>query len=81
MLLQAILGLAPNATEGELRVVRPQLPYWLEEVEVRGLRVGDGSVDLLYEMQQGQTRVSVVSSQGLKVSIEEAWPQDRPPRA
>lgn len=68
-ILQAILGLVPNAPAKELRIIRPQLPYWLERVELRRLRVGTGSVDLLFELSRGKTRVSVLNSNGIKVTV------------
>ncbi|HYG59294.1 MAG TPA: amylo-alpha-1,6-glucosidase, partial [Symbiobacteriaceae bacterium] len=44
-LVQALLGLAPDASRGVLRV-RPALPAWLGHLAVRGLRAGSGVVDL-----------------------------------
>lgn len=76
-LLQAILGLVPNATENELIIVRPKLPHWLEEVEVRQLRVGKRAVDLFYHRYRGQTRVSVTAKRGVKVSLARKWPGRR----
>jgi len=69
LLLQAILGVIPNAPRKELKIVRPKLPYWLEQVEVRNLRVGDSIIDLLFERHRGQTKVSVLSDGGVKVSV------------
>ena len=43
------LGLVPDALGRRLRVRRPSLPRWLNRVEVRGLRVADARVDLLFE--------------------------------
>ena len=48
-LVTAGLGLVPDALERRLRVRRPSLPGWLRRVEVRGLRVADARVDLLFE--------------------------------
>jgi glycogen debranching enzyme len=69
LLLQAILGLAPDAPENTLRIIRPRLPYWLEEVEVRGLKVGNSTVDLLYERQRGRTKVSTTAKRGVSVLL------------
>jgi glycogen debranching enzyme len=44
-LLQAVLGLAPDAASGVLRL-RPHLPELLGRLSVRGLRVGNALVDL-----------------------------------
>ena len=75
LLLQAILGLAPDATANELRIVRPRLPHWLGEVEIRGLRVGDSTVDLAYSRRGGRTRVSVIADRGVKVVRARNWPK------
>ena len=69
LLLQAMLGLVPYAHRNELRIVRPSLPHWLDEVEVRGLRVGDRTVDLLYQRRRGRTTVSVMADHGVNVVV------------
>ncbi|MGD0205218.1 MAG: amylo-alpha-1,6-glucosidase [Dehalococcoidia bacterium] len=75
LILQAILGLAPNAPEGELLIVRPRLPYWLDSVQVRNLRVGQGSADLLFSRRGVRTRLEVLAVRGrLRVSAVRAWP-------
>jgi len=75
LILQAILGLAPNAPEGELLIVRPHLPYWLDNVQVRNLQVGQGSADLLFSRHGTRTRVEVLAARGrLKVSVVGRWP-------
>jgi len=75
LILQAILGLAPNAPEGELLIVRPRLPYWLDSVQVRNLRVGQGSADLLFSRRGVRTRLEVLTVRGrLRVSVVPAWP-------
>ena len=46
-LLQAMLGLEPQASAGRLWV-DPWLPEWLPEIHVRDLRVGNARVDLRF---------------------------------
>ena len=75
LLLQAILGLAPDASRNEIRIVRPRLPHWLGEVEVQGLRVGDSTIDLAYTRHRGQTRVSVIADGGVRVVRTQKWPR------
>lgn len=75
LVLQAILGLVPNAPANRLTVVRPQLPHWLNEVEVRGLRVGKSAVDLLFVRRQGRTRMSVTRARGVTVRRVNEWPR------
>ena len=75
LVLQAILGLVPNAPANRLTVVRPHLPHWLNVVEVRGLRVGKSAVDLLFERRQGRTRMSVTNARGITVRRVNEWPR------
>jgi glycogen debranching enzyme len=75
MVLTAILGLCPDAPRDHLYVVKPQLPYWLDRVQVRNLRVGAGTVDLLYQLENRRTRVAVLNSTGrLRVTMVNRWP-------
>jgi glycogen debranching enzyme len=74
LILQAILGLRPDAPAGELLIVRPRLPHWLETVQVRGLRVGKGEVDLRYRRRGRRTMVDVLHARRLKVRSVGLWP-------
>jgi glycogen debranching enzyme len=46
MMLQACLGLTIDANLGQITFHYPQLPPSIERISIRGLAVGDGSVDL-----------------------------------
>lgn len=48
-LLQTILGLEPDALKRQLRVVQPDLPYFVDRLEIRGLKVADAEVHLKFE--------------------------------
>jgi glycogen debranching enzyme len=63
-LLAAALGLAPDAANRTLRVT-PHLPAWLEDVQLRGLRVGDATVDLAFRRQDGRTTCEVLACEGM----------------
>jgi glycogen debranching enzyme len=70
-LLQTVLGVVPNALDAELRVVNPILPDFLDQVTLRGIRVGPDSVDLRYQRSGEATLVAVVGRKGnVKVEIE-----------
>lgn len=56
-LVQAMLGLAPSAAEGLLRL-RPALPAWLERLTLSGLRVGSARVDLTVTREGVSTTVT-----------------------
>jgi glycogen debranching enzyme len=75
MILHAILGLCPQASARQLLIIRPQLPHWLESVQVRGLRVGRGAVDLLFQRRGAQTVVDVLQATGgVRVVRRNRWP-------
>jgi glycogen debranching enzyme len=52
-MLVAGLGIAPDALDGTLHVRRPALPRDVGRLTVRGLRVGDATVDLRFERAAG----------------------------
>jgi glycogen debranching enzyme len=75
LLLQATLGLCADAPKNELKIVRPHLPYWLESVQLKSLRVGQSQVDLLFQRRRRRTHVEVLDVQGkLRVTFPRRWP-------
>ena len=74
MITQAMLGLKAEAPERRLRVVNPRLPSWLNSVQVRGLRVGNGTVTLQYRRSGRTTNVEVQKSTGgIDVVVSKRW--------
>jgi glycogen debranching enzyme len=63
-MLATSLGLIPDAINRRLEVCRPMLPDWLREVTLRGLRVGDASIDLRYRRTGDETLVGLVARRG-----------------
>ena len=63
-LLAACLGLEPDALHGRLRVVRPLLPHWVDRLSLRGMRVGDGRVDLRFERAGTQVVLADARAEG-----------------
>jgi glycogen debranching enzyme len=72
-LLQAMLGLYPDAASERLNIIRPRLPYWLREVHISGLRVGRGHVDLHFSTEQGATSVAVETRGRVTVVTSSSW--------
>ncbi|MBO9540915.1 amylo-alpha-1,6-glucosidase [bacterium] len=71
LLLQSALGIVPDAAGNALRIVQPQLPTWLEEVRIDGLRIGQSKLDLQFMQYSGITTARVLSKEGrVKVLIE-----------
>lgn len=72
-LLQAVLGLTPEAFERRLRIRHPVMPEFVQWLELHRLRVGHTYVDLRFERaQNGAVRVIVVNIDGaLDVVVED----------
>jgi glycogen debranching enzyme len=70
-LVEALLGLVPEAFERRLRVVRPILPDFIDRLEVRRLRVGEARASLKFERISDGVAVKVLDVAGdLDVIIE-----------
>ena len=70
-LLTSVLGIVPDAFARTLHVIRPRLPEWLDWVEIKGLTVGPGNVDLRFERSADLSLAAVTSkSPHVQVKIE-----------
>lgn len=71
LLLTGLLGLCPSADRGELAVVDPYLPPFLNTLRIRNLRIGSSRLALDFKREGERTYCNVVDVQGkpLKVSI------------
>jgi hypothetical protein len=78
-MVETLLGLMPEAFERRLRIVRPILPDFINRVQVKRLRVGEASVDLLFERSQDNAcKVQVLRVEGaLDVVVEPSQPSIR----
>lgn len=68
LLLQSCLGLEADGGRQELRVSKPYLPAFLREVQITGLRVGSGTIDLTFTRVgdgSGAVIVDVLRSEGV----------------
>jgi glycogen debranching enzyme len=64
LLLQAILGVSARAHENVLTVNKPQLPPWLEEVELRNVRVAGSTISLVFRREGEITGFSLLERKG-----------------
>jgi len=64
LLLQACLGLEIDGEVGRASFHHPVLPDFLREVWIDGLRVGDGSVDLVLTRRGDDVGLNVVGRSG-----------------
>ena len=64
LLIQSCLGLTVHGVHNRVVFNRPALPEGIPQLSIRGLRVGEASVDLLFERQIDTVRVQVLEKQG-----------------
>jgi glycogen debranching enzyme len=64
LLIQSCLGLSVQGAHNRVVFTRPALPEGIPVLSIRGLRVGEGTVDLLFERQVDNVRVQVLEKQG-----------------
>jgi glycogen debranching enzyme len=73
-LLQASLGIRQDPWKKEIRFQSPTLPNFLDEVELKGLAAGDGSVDVVVRRHGDRTSLEVLRTQGhvdVKMELED----------
>ncbi len=63
-LLGALLGMSFNPHLRQIRMTRPVLPTFLDEVEIRNLQLGSGSVDLLFRRHTRDVALNVLRKDG-----------------
>ncbi|HXJ66922.1 MAG TPA: amylo-alpha-1,6-glucosidase [Actinomycetota bacterium] len=72
LMLQSMLGISARAHENLLTVNHPQLPAWLNAVELQNLRVGDSRITLLFRRDGDITGFSLLQREGdVRVVMEE----------
>ena len=64
LLLQSCLGLHIRAPNREVRFVYPALPESLSQIELRNLRIGDATVDLLLNRHGDDVGINVLRRTG-----------------
>ena len=69
LLLRACLGIYPDGPRRALRIVNPQLPEWMGEVTLRGLRVGNSRVSLRFTRTGDGCFAAVTETQGDSLSL------------
>jgi glycogen debranching enzyme len=70
-MLERLLGLEPEAFDNRLRIVRPILPEGVTWLELTGLRVSKGRLDLRFRRAGQRTEVEVLRNDGhLDVRVE-----------
>jgi hypothetical protein len=72
-MISSLLGLTADAFNRRLRVIRPMLPSFVNELDIRRVKIGDSVIDLRFEATRaGEVQVEVVKNSGsIKVDVEE----------
>ncbi len=69
LLLTALLGLRPDATRGQLSIVNPHLPEFLDFLRMENFRVGNSRITLEFQRQNDRTFCNVIGIKGDPVAI------------
>jgi glycogen debranching enzyme len=70
-LLKTCINMEPDAYNKCLRIIEPALPEWLETVVIKGLRVGNATLDLNLVGSKGSTFCQITRKLGdLRVIVE-----------
>lgn len=72
-MMSSLLGLTADAFNKRLRVVRPVLPSYVNELNFRRIKIGDSTIDLRFERaSDGEVHVDVVNCRGsIRVEVEQ----------
>ena len=73
LILVSVLGIRPSAPRKELNIVNPQLPEWLDHLNVRNLRIGNSRVGLDFSRRGNRTFCNVVDVEGDKLAVNVAF--------
>jgi glycogen debranching enzyme len=73
MLLQAILGISPDAPNGVMTINRPALPSWLRRIDLKGMNVGESQLSLAFTRRSGEpTAFTLLDKRGdIQLRIQE----------
>lgn len=63
-LLQACLGLSFDPSRPEIRFRHPRLPGYLEKVEIRDLKIGQATVDLMLQRYPNNVGINIIRKEG-----------------
>lgn len=75
MLLQSMLGLRIDGAAKTVTLHHPHLPVWLAELEISGLRVGDGDISLRFQRHEDGIDITRTGgSSDIRLDIE--WPEE-----
>ncbi len=72
-MMSSLLGLTADAFNKRLRVIRPVLPSFVNELDFRRIKIGDSTIDLHCERtSNGNVQVDVLKNSGsIKVEVEQ----------
>src|SRR5207253_11052877 len=72
LMLQAVLGILPDAPAGALHIRNPVLPSFLQELTITDLAVGDARVALHFARRASRTLVNLLAleTSGLPLQVK-----------
>lgn len=72
LMLEALLGLQPDAQNNTLHINNPTLPDWLDRVQLRNIKIGNSAIDLIFKKEDDVISFKKLEKRGkLKIIMEE----------
>lgn len=69
-MVESLLGLVPSAFDKKLQIVRPVLPKAVRHLELKGLRVGESTIDLRFDRNADSMIVADVTGVRGELKVE-----------
>jgi glycogen debranching enzyme len=69
-MVESLLGLVPSAFDKKLQIVRPVLPKAVRHLELKGLRVGESTIDLRFDRNADSIIVADVTGVRGELKVE-----------
>jgi glycogen debranching enzyme len=73
LLLTSVLGIRPSAPRKELNIINPALPPFMDQLNIRNLRIGGSRVGLDFTRRGERTFCNVVDIEGDKLLVNVAF--------
>ena len=70
LIAQLFLGLVPDAPRGRC-VLNPHLPKWLPRLELHGMTIGNGSLDITISRRGTETVVDHITAKDIEIAYEQ----------
>ena len=73
LILTSVLGIRPSAPRKEVTITNPQLPEWIDWLQIRNLKIGNSRLGLDFSRRDHRTFCNVVEVEGDRLAVNVAF--------